>query len=312
MRFHYAEPSSYGYYAGPSAAYGGYAEAPEYGQAPQYAEAPDTAITANHRNTATSPIAEAPDTACYAEAPAVYGEAGVRLLRGAGIRVLRGGARVRRLRAGAWLRRLRTGARVRRLRTGTWIRLLRPAAGYGNYAEAPEYGYYAEAPEYGYYAEPPEYGYYAEAPEYGEPGLLRLVRESCPKDPYGNNVSCAVGYYAEEPPGGLGEDPPDGLRPPAGDRCRRWSATDRWVKTPPCSYGEPDLSGYVRAVRSQPFNAGCPMPTNTVGGFEEAPEYGYGGYDGYTKPTEVSPRCDSFTEQPGPTPGVPETFKPLW
>ena len=124
-------------------------------------------------------------------------------------------------------------------------------------------------------------------------------------------MSCAVGYYAEEPPAGWGEDP-------------QMAATSGWGQMPEMvgygpmgqdpslPYGEPDLSGYVRAVRSQPFNAGCPMPTNTVGGFEEAPEYGYGGYDGYTKPTEVSPRCDAFTERPGPAPGVPETFRPLW
>ena len=80
----------------------------------------------------------------------------------------------------------------------------------------------------------------------------------------------------------------------------------------------PDLAGYVRTPRSQPFNAGCPMPTNTVGGFQESPLEGYGGYDGfagydgYTKPVAVSPTCESFTAQPGPTPGVPDTFKPLW
>jgi hypothetical protein len=81
---------------------------------------------------------------------------------------------------------------------------------------------------------------------------------------------------------------------------------------PSAAYGAADFSGYVRPAQTEPFNAGCPMPTNTMGGVDESPEFAYSGYEGYTKPADVSPRCESFTEQPGPTPGVPETFRPLW
>ena len=44
-----------------------------------------------------------------------------------------------------------------------------------------------------------------------------------------------------------------------------------------------------------------------VAGFEEADPFG-----GYVKPETVNAACGSFTEQPGATPSVPETFKPLW
>jgi len=73
-------------------------------------------------------------------------------------------------------------------------------------------------------------------------------------------------------------------------------------------YGEPhhDMAGYVRAGRPT-FNAGCPMPTN-VSGFGEP----HHPLEGYVKPREVSPSCEGFKPQPGPTPSVPDTFKPLW
>jgi hypothetical protein len=70
-------------------------------------------------------------------------------------------------------------------------------------------------------------------------------------------------------------------------------------------YGQPDLAGYVRETEPT-FNAGCPLPTN-VPGFGEAENL-----EGYVKPTTVNPTCPQFTPQPGPTPSVPETFKPLW
>lgn len=70
-------------------------------------------------------------------------------------------------------------------------------------------------------------------------------------------------------------------------------------------YGEPDLTGYVRETEPT-FNAGCPLPTN-VPGFGEQENL-----EAYIKPTTVNPNCPQFTPQPGPTPSVPETFKPLW
>src|SRR5262249_42454540 len=66
-----------------------------------------------------------------------------------------------------------------------------------------------------------------------------------------------------------------------------------------------DVAGYVRDIPSA-FNAGCPMPTN-VAGFGEVDSL-----EGYVKPGPVSPACQGFEPQPGPTPSVPETFRPLW
>ena len=70
-------------------------------------------------------------------------------------------------------------------------------------------------------------------------------------------------------------------------------------------YGDPYLAGYVRARRPT-YNAGCPMPTN-VGGFSEAQPL-----EGYVKPSSVNATCDQLSPQPGPGPGTPETFRPLW
>ena len=64
--------------------------------------------------------------------------------------------------------------------------------------------------------------------------------------------------------------------------------------------------GADKTKRAPTSDAGCPMPTN-VAGFGEAQPL-----EGYVRPTEVSPACRDFTPQPGPTPSVPETFKPLW
>jgi hypothetical protein len=114
--------------------------------------------------------------------------------------------------------------------------------------------------------------------------------------------------YAEDPTMGWGEAPGPQAAAPGS-----WGQVPEMVGYGPMGedpalayYSEPDLAGYVRDRRYQPFNAGCPMPTNTVGEYEETP------LEGYVKPRRVSPRCESFTEQPGPTPAVPETFKPLW
>jgi hypothetical protein len=48
------------------------------------------------------------------------------------------------------------------------------------------------------------------------------------------------------------------------------------------------------------------MPTNVAGFGESVP------LEGYVKPGIVNPVCDQFIPQPGPTPGVPDTFRPLW
>ena len=178
-----------------------------------------------------------------------------------------------------------------------------------HYAQPPEMGYYAEQPEMygwgepdmygqyepvGYYAEDPylaedpygqvdPYGYYAESPEmygWGEP------------DVYGQ--SDPMGYYAEDPY--LAEESPYGEVDPYG----------YYGETPEMyGWGEPEMAGYTRDVPPA-FNAGCPLPTNVSGFGETAP------LEGYMQPSEVSPSCSGFTPQSGPTPSVPETFKPLW
>ncbi|MGA7393493.1 MAG: hypothetical protein WCC08_23710 [Terrimicrobiaceae bacterium] len=73
-----------------------------------------------------------------------------------------------------------------------------------------------------------------------------------------------------------------------------------------------DVSGYVRETAEQPFNPGCPMPTN-VAGFAEAEPYAEAEpFAGYQRPGTVNPSCGQFTPQPGVTESWPETFKPLW
>jgi hypothetical protein len=133
-----------------------------------------------------------------------------------------------------------------------------------------------------HYAQPPGMGYYAEPPEmygWGEP------------DMYGQYEP--VGYYAEDPY--LAEDP-YGQVDPYG----------YYAESPEMyGWGEPEMAGYTRDVPPA-FNAGCPLPTNVSGFGETAP------LEGYMQPSEVSPSCSGFTPQSGPTPSVPETFKPLW
>jgi hypothetical protein len=159
-----------------------------------------------------------------------------------------------------------------------------PPADYGSYAQPPEVGYYA-APadgygDYGYYAEPPEFAEYDEPPEFAEYA-----------DP--------VAYYAEEYPGiaGYAEMPEmvgyGQYEPLAED----WPGV--------AGYAEPDYSGYVREAPPA-YNPGCPMPTN-VSGFAEAQPL-----EGYVQPGTVNPIVEQFTPQPGPSPSVPDTFRPLW
>ena len=147
----------------------------------------------------------------------------------------------------------------------------------GGYAE-PEYGY-----GYGYgaagYAEP-GYGYAAGA--YAEPEIGYWGEpEYAEFDP----VGYAAGYA--EPPEMVG-----------------YGLDELAEEVPGVGYAEPEYAGYVRDVPPA-FNAGCPLPTN-VAGLGEPP------LDGYVRPTEVSPVCERFTPQPGPTAPLPDQFRPLW
>jgi hypothetical protein len=200
-----------------------------------------------------------------------------------------------------------------------------PAEPYGYYAQPPEtYGYYAEPPEtYGYYAEPPEpYGYYAQPPEtygnyaqppempgWGEAGMYGEIEPG-----YGQYEP--VGYFAEEYPAmGYGEEYPSqsvGQYEPMGQYGQMPEMVGYGQYEPLAEeypgmayYAEPDMSGYVRETEPT-FNAGCPLPTN-VAGYDEGEDLA-----GYVRPTTVNPSCGQFISQPGPTPSVPETFRPLW
>ena len=189
---------------------------------------------------------------------------------------------------------------------------------YGYYGETdPPLGYYGGAhPAYGYYgeAEPalsyyggadPAYGYYGERPEFAVPG-------------YGGGP---LGYAEPEPVGYLAEETPIGYH---GEEAMRMGyygqpemvaygeAEQQFAEEYPgvAEYGDPEFSepefaGYGDYTRDMPpaFNAGCPLPTNLSG---------YEGYEGYATPATVNPTCDTMTSQPGTSPSVPETFKPLW
>jgi hypothetical protein len=211
-----------------------------------------------------------------------------------------------------------------RVRSSEGVRLMQY-----NYAEPPEMGYYAEPPEMGYYGQPPEMGYYAE-PEmgyYAEPSEMGYYAQPPGMGYYGQFPEMGyyggqpVGYFADEPPlGYYGEDPPIGAY--AEDPTMGYYGAmpemvgygeDPLAEAYPDMgyYGEPDMSGYVRDT-APAFNPGCPLPTN-VAGYGESDPYGEAELmAGYTRPNEVSPSCEQFTPQPGPTPSVPETFKPLW
>jgi hypothetical protein len=77
-------------------------------------------------------------------------------------------------------------------------------------------------------------------------------------------------------------------------------------------YAEPDISGYVRETAEEPFNPGCPMPTNVAGFAESEPYAEAEPFAAYERPRTVNPTCGQFTPQPGVTESLPETFKPLW
>jgi len=153
-----------------------------------------------------------------------------------------------------------------------------PVNGYG-YAEPPEMGYYGQADPYGYYAEPYEHAGWG-APGYGE----YEYAEYEPLNDYAEPEFAEyepVGYYADEYPMGYYGDSPELV-----------------------GWGDPAFEGYVRDGKPT-FNPGCPMPTNVAG-------LGESEFDGYVRPATVNPTCENFTPQPGPTPGVPDTFRPLW
>jgi hypothetical protein len=175
------------------------------------------------------------------------------------------------------------------------------AYGYGYGYPAPAgYGYYAwpfaETDELADYAEDDPYG---EADEYGE------------TDEYGE--ADEYGDYAEDDPYGFyAEDDPYGEY--ADDDLAEADEYGAFAEAGPemVGYGEdelgeydPSLGAYVRDM-DPAFNAGCPMPTN-LAAYGEADDYA-----GYVRPGTVNARVQSFTPQPGATPGVPPTFAPLW
>jgi hypothetical protein len=158
---------------------------------------------------------------------------------------------------------------------------------YGEPQEVAEYG-----DGYGYYAESPDYGYYGEQPEIAE-------------------YEPPVGYYAEEQPVGEYAQAPEMVG---------YHEYEPLSENPESTgyYAEPEVAGYVRETAEQPFNPGCPMPTN-VAGFAESDPYAeaepYSEAEplaAYERPRTVNPSCGQFTPQPGTTESLPETFKPLW
>jgi hypothetical protein len=194
--------------------------------------------------------------------------------------------------------------------------------GYGYYAEPPEYGYagWGEVPEYGYFAEnapygePVEYAGWAEAPEvagWGAYGYAEAEPGYQEADP-GYSEEEPVGYFAEEDRA-YAEQPYEGWGQTDGYGAPVYAEVPEmigWGENEPLAdeysgYDASELEGYVRDTPS-PFNAGCPLPSN-VSGLEDADPFG-----GYIKPETVNAACGSIVDQPGPTPSVPETFKPLW
>ena len=194
-----------------------------------------------------------------------------------------------------------------------------PEEGYGYFADAPyqPIGYYAAMPEEAGWSQPETYPPYG--PGYGHYQPLYGAGQPQP-EPYE-----PVGYYADEyPPGVYGEDSPlDYYADDVYPSVESYEPTVGWYGQPLVTpdypqygappeeyplmgyYGGPEYAGYVRDV-PPPFNAGCPLPTN-VAGFSAEEQL-----EGYVRPVDVSPTCERFTPQPGPTPGVPETFRPLW
>ncbi len=201
--------------------------------------------------------------------------------------------------------------------------------GMGYYSE-PELGYFAQPPDFGYFAEDLPLGYYGEDPygedPFGEDPYGAYAEDLYSEDPYGYYAEDPYGedphgWYAEDP---YGEDPyGEGsygwygqgyAEDPYGEDPYGWYAEDPYGEDPYGYYAEdpyagvPEMvgygnyAGYVRDAAS-PFNAGCPMPSNVSG---------LGEMEGYVKPGEVSPMCETFTPQPIGTTAVPETFRPLW
>ena len=170
----------------------------------------------------------------------------------------------------------------------------------GYYGEPPEMGWYGEPPEIGWYGEPPEMGYYAEPDMgwYGEPPEMGWSGE-----PEMASYAEPIEYYAEETPmAGYGY-----AEMPEMVGYSEYEPLSEEYPGMSC-YGEPELAGYVREARPA-YNPGCPLPTNVAG---------YGEYDesppleGYVRPRRVSASCDNFVPQPGMSPAVPDTFRPLW
>ena len=295
MRLHYAEAPEYGYYA----------EAPEIRLLRGSARLrllrrsrPNTATTPRRPSTATTP--RRPSTATT---------------RSARVRLLRGSARVRLLRAkrpstattpkrrstattakrpstattprrpstattprrpstATTPRRPSTATTPRRPTTATTPR--RPST--ATTAKPPEYGY-AEAPEYGY-AEAPDYGWWGEA----EPGLRgtgsgRVRRARSTRSPATakrpSPQAAAPGSWGQVPEmvgyGPMGEDPAIGY------------------------YGEPDLAGYVRAVRNAAVQRRMPDADQHCRRIRRG-----GRLEGYIKPRAREPEVRLVHRAAGP------------
>jgi len=184
--------------------------------------------------------------------------------------------------------------------------------GYGPPAEVAGYGYYgqpAEVSGYGYYGQPAQvagYGYgqpqdFAGYGYVGEPEPVGYFAEEMPVGYYGDDPNAMSDYqtagYGEMPEMvGYGDDPLAEEYPGVSDYAEDYSDYSEYGDY--SEYAEPGVEGYVRDAAS-PFNAGCPLPLNA-------------GLAGYSKPSDVSPSCSVFAEQPGSASMVPETLRPLW
>jgi len=199
-------------------------------------------------------------------------------------------------------------------------------AGYGYYGEPAQfpgyagYGYAppAEVAGYGYYGQPQDvagYGYYGAPQDFagygyvGEPEPVGYFAEEMPVGYYGDDPNAMSDYqtagygYGERPEMvGYGDDPLADEVPGVSDYAEDISDYSEYGDY--AEYADAGVDGYVRDTAS-PFNAGCPLPLNT--GLAAGDEFA-----GYSKPSDVSPSCSVFAEQPGSPSMVPETLRPLW
>jgi hypothetical protein len=117
-------------------------------------------------------------------------------------------------------------------------------------------------------------------------------------DPYGQSYDLegwgAYDDYADDPDGAfedgeLGDDP-------SLDELEAYG----W-------YGADDMDDYDMGayVPDEPSPHNYTIPNGVAG-------YGGDDLEGYVKPVDVSPTCQSFQPPPGPTGDLPDTLRPLW